>query len=209
MKKSIYGTALNWKTPTVKQVNDILLKASKKLDCEVKHLHFHFHVSKRSFFDYRKGVRVDPTRLSAIRYPMWALLVAVATGKIIMNENQQPFEVKNKDAFEEIIPDFIFKSFEYQKPPENIINHFFGDYSISGLSRADFAQRLSFSRDWMYKTSKKMSFPLWTLLLVSYGVKIDNFFKPNAPEILESIEQMEEKEFKQQEKIKLKKSKKQ
>lgn len=195
--RTIYGTALNWQNPTVLDVALIMKKAAEQLGCEVEYLHLYFRKSSGAFNGYKKGFIKDPTRQSPIRYHLWAVLVAVATGDIILNEDKKPFPIQNNSRIIELP---FFNAYEYTPPPPEIVACFFGKDSITGLTQIDFARKLNLSREWLGKVSNKslehMDFMLWALLLLSVGVDQNKLFNPNSKTVAQMITKIKKKKTK-------------
>ncbi|TKF95475.1 hypothetical protein, partial [Vibrio sp. F13] len=81
--RTIFEQAVNWKQPTVKEVELVMIKAASKLGCDVINLHKNFGVDARTFRRWKENAIDNPDQISSIKYSAFGLLVAIATCNIV------------------------------------------------------------------------------------------------------------------------------
>ncbi len=177
VKNGSYSTADKWQAPTVKEVEELMAKASKRLGCEIYELHKHFCSDARTFRRWKENSDSNPQKKSTIRFTAWALLVAIAEDRLIVTESGLPLTVKNSDAWEFIKSKFVYQSDNFVSPPLEIVTLFLGtNNSISGLTKNKLSQVIGYNQAHFGRLIEKMNFSVWSILLIMYGIPVESIF---------------------------------
>lgn len=191
--QTIFEQATNWKQPTVKEVELVMIEAASKLGCEVKNLYKNFDADARTFRRWKENADDNPEKISSIKYSAFGLLVAIATcnvidmeegrtatgGDIIFTNDKKPLKPVSHELWQLIIDNYIYNAESFVRPNEKVVKFFYGKDSVTGLFRQDVADLLGYSKDHFGRLIMRMNFGTWASLLLCMGVPIDQLFDFN------------------------------
>lgn len=156
-----------WHRPTTDEVELLWNIASWMYGIPIYKLHTNLCIGERAARRWRSKANARENNKSIIKYTNWALLVALVTGKSIVQKTSQQIVVA---------PELIYKSTNYISPPADRVKQFIGKRSLTGLSRADLAEILGVSSDLLSKSVANMPFHLWAGILMHLNVPVRHFF---------------------------------
>lgn len=172
----IFTTAKNWQAPTVKEVQQIMIAAAERLQCEVKELHLHFNSDARTFRRWKENADKYPDKKSTIKYSAFALLTAIVYGDIIFTEDKKPLSVVNGELWKLVADNYVYKAADFTPPNEKIVKMFYGKDSITGLYRMELASLLGYDKSHFGRLIVKMNFGSWASLMLCLGVPVSALF---------------------------------
>ncbi|EGU0150164.1 hypothetical protein JFQ72_004410 [Vibrio parahaemolyticus] len=163
IRKETLTTRKRWSAPTTEEVQLLWSIASWKFGIPVYELHQRIGVSDRTARRWRSVANSREDGTSPIKYPNWVILVALVTGKCILEKSQ----------FKPVIDSgLIMKPSNYNPPPLDITVGFLGSDSVTALTRSELGSIIGVHPDLLSKSAAKMPFHLWTAILLHLRVPV-------------------------------------
>ncbi|WP_070968353.1 hypothetical protein [Vibrio sonorensis] len=152
-----------WVAPTTQEVNLVWAIIAWKYGKHISKIHEMIGVSERSPRRWRAPKSDGESNKSNIKYCNWALLIALVTGKSIIEKSTKQVSLDYN---------WIMKVDNYESPSLDVVKQFIGLNSFTGLSRNKLAQVLGIHGDLLAKRADgMMDFHLWAGILMHLGVE--------------------------------------
>lgn len=174
--------AHRWPTPSVKEVEELMISASRRLGCNVFDLYHHFDGDARTFRRWKENVDKTPDAPSSIKPTAYGLLVALAHDKLIFTDDGQPLEPVNSELWHDVTYNHVYTADKFVRPSEDIVKCFIGPKSISGKTRKEVAELIGFDKDHFGRVIGHMNFGVWASLLLCFGLPLHKVFRLAKPE---------------------------
>ncbi|MGF1698753.1 hypothetical protein L4D09_00240 [Photobacterium makurazakiensis] len=152
-----------WVAPTTQEVNLVWAIIAWKYGKNISKIHEMIGVSERSPRRWRAPKAEGENNKSNIKYCNWALLIALVTGKSIIEKSDKEVSLNY---------DWIMRVDKYESPSLEVVKQFIGTNSFTGLSRDKLAKVLGITGDLLAKRADGvMDFHLWAGILMHLGVE--------------------------------------
>lgn len=152
-----------WVAPTTQEVNLVWAIIAWKYGKNISKIHEMIGVSERSPRRWRSPKLDGEGDKSNIKYCNWALLIALITGKSIIEKSTKKVSLDYN---------WIMKVDNYEPPSLGVVKQFIGVNSLTGLSRNKLAKVLGVHGDLLAKRADgMMDFHLWAGFLMHLGIE--------------------------------------
>lgn len=156
-----------WKAPTVEEVELVWWIASWKFGVPVYKVHELIGIGERAARRWRSKSNAKDDGSSIIKYSNWALLVAMISGKSIIEKSERSVSMEK---------DWVMSVDKYSPPPLEVVAKFIGKDSYTGLTRSALGRVLGVHGDLLAKSADNLPFHLWAGILMHLNVPPSEMF---------------------------------